>query len=230
MAEEKKKKTWKRSRIGRLDKPSATTHRFTVADAIADPEKKIFLPICKYFKYNASWRTRIIYGLKLEMNEAINMAYLKLYENLRARADKTELISTAYIVACAYFHLLNEVRRTTHSGRDKGISSLDEMIDNYEGKETVEAAATYDTDRTSYRELVALLERELEACPIWPKSKEMVRAIIFENKSAVEIAREKGITRQAVHEPVYIFKNYLIRKYGGKAELWNLFMQGVGKE
>lgn len=229
MAEEKKK-TWRRCRIGRLDKPSTTTHRFTVADAIADPEKKIYRPIAKYFRSNVVWYTRITHGMKLEMDEAVNMAYLKLYENLRARADQTEEISLAYIVACAYFHLLNEVRRTTHSGRDKGVVSIDDMIDKNEGKENVEATATYDTDRTSYRELVALLERELEACPIWPKSKEMVRAIIFENKSAVEIAREKGITRQAVHEPVYIFKNYLLKKYGGRAELWNLFMQGVGKE
>lgn len=229
MAEEKKK-TWRRCRIGRLDKPSTTTHRFTVADAIADPEKKIYRPIAKYFRSNVVWYTRITHGMKLEMDEAVNMAYLKLYENLRARPDQSEEISLAYIVACAYFHLLNEVRRTTHSGRDKGIVSIDDMIDKNEGKENVEATATYDTDRTSYRELVALLERELEACPIWPKSKDMVRAIIFENKSAVEIAREKGITRQAVHEPVYIFKNYLLRKYGGRAELWNLFMQGVGKE
>lgn len=229
MTEEKKKKR-RACRIGRLDKPSTTTHRFTIAEALADPEKKIYRPIAKYFRSNVVWYTRITHGMKLEMDEAVNMAYLRLYENLRARADKTELISLAYIVACAYFHLLNEVRRTTHSGRDKGVASLNEMIDNYDGKECVADAATYDTDRTSYRELVALLERELEACPIWPQSKDMVRAIIFDGRSAVEIAREKGITRQAVHEPVYIFKNYLIRKYGGKAELWNLFMQGVGKE
>lgn len=229
MAEEKKK-TWRRCRIGRLDKPSTTTHRFTVADAIADPEKKIYLPICKYFKSNVVWHTRIVHGLKLEMNEAINMAYLKLYENLRARADQSELISVAYIVACAYFHLLNEVRRTTHSGHDKEVLSLDNIVDNITDGGDIMEASTYDTDRTSYRELVALLERELEACPIWPKSKDMVRAIIFENKSAVEIAREKGITRQAVHEPVYIFKKHLLKKYGGKTELWNLFMQGVGKE
>lgn len=226
---EEKKKTWRRSRVGRINKPQTSTLRFTVADAIADPEQKIYRPINRIFRNNVVWYTRIAHGLKMELSEAVNIAYLKTYENLLARDDKSEPIGIAYVVACAYFHLINEVRRMTHSGRDKAVASIDEMIEKNEGKENVAATATYDTDRTSYRELVALIQRELEECPIRPESRDRLRALFFEGKSAVEIARENGVTRQAVHEVAHVFRKHLVAKYGGKNEIWNLFMQGVGE-